>query len=73
MDFNSALEKLKDSNIFKKWKKENPKCYIIHGFIMLDPEMDDEWQIGYYNADNERITTFVRRIDLVRRGKYGKG
>jgi hypothetical protein len=52
------IEKLEASDVFKEWKKENRDAYLTHAFIMIDPNIKQEWQIGYYTESNDKITTF---------------
>lgn len=59
MEYTEALEKLKISDTFKEWKKSNAKSYLTHAFTMVDPGVKEEWQIGYYNPDEDSITTFA--------------
>lgn len=58
MKFKDALKKLEESKEFREWHKENKACYLTHGFIMVDPTIKQEWQIGYYHPDNEIISSF---------------
>ncbi len=58
MEFKEALEKLVKSKEYKSWKKENNLYYLSHGFIMVDPQVKEEWQMGYCNPKNNNITTF---------------
>ena len=52
------IQRLESSDVFNEWKKENPNTYLTHAFIMLDPNIKKEWQIGYYNEETDKITTF---------------
>jgi len=54
--FLDALERLKKSAEFKKLKGHE---ILIHGFIMVSDEKQSEWQIGYYNKENDKISTFI--------------
>jgi SPX domain protein involved in polyphosphate accumulation len=58
MEFNEALSFLLDSKEFKKWKKENPSSHLSHAFIMVDPQVKEEWQIGFFNLKSENVVTF---------------
>ena len=53
-----TIEKLENSNVFKEWKKENKYYYLAHAFLMIDPQVKREWQIGYYNKQKDKIVTF---------------
>jgi hypothetical protein len=56
--FKTALEKLENSDIYKRWKKENKHCYLCSGFSMMQKEQKP-WKIGYYNDKTHKIFTFV--------------
>ena len=58
MKFSEALEKLNKSDIFCEWSRNNKNCYLVHGFLMLDPNVKQEWQIGFYDPGKDNITTF---------------
>ena len=53
------IKKLENSPEFKKYKKENPDAFLTHVFYMLDEANKNAVQVGYYNKDRDRITTFV--------------
>lgn len=59
MKFKEAVEKIEKSDTFNKWKEAHPKCYLVHGFIMMSKEVAEEWQIGYYDPDKKTITSFT--------------
>ena len=52
------IEKLEASDMFKEWKEENQDAYLTHAFLMIDPNIKNEWQIGYYTGSNDKINTF---------------
>ncbi|MBW2992459.1 hypothetical protein KY345_04545 [Candidatus Woesearchaeota archaeon] len=58
MEFLEALEKLENSEEFKKWKEKNKELYLVHGFTMLGSFKEDpmNWQIGYYDEKEDKIT-----------------
>ena len=58
MEFHAALASLEKNEVFTAWRAKHPKHYLVHGFLMLDPKVKSEWQIGYYGKD-DRIVTFV--------------
>jgi hypothetical protein len=58
MEFNEALSLLMKSIEFKDWKKQNNLSYLSHAFIMVDPEVKEEWQIGFFNHKSENVVTF---------------
>lgn len=59
MEFQQAIEKIKDSDVFKKWKNENNNYYMSHVFTMIDPSVKREWQIGFYSSEKNNIVTFA--------------
>jgi len=54
-----AVKKLENSPEFKKYKKENQGAFLTHVFYMLDEANKNAVQVGYYNKDKDRITTFI--------------
>ncbi len=59
MQLRDALKKLLESNEYREWHDKNPNHYLAHGFYMDGDEVVGEWQIGFYNKDDNRITTFA--------------
>lgn len=59
------LDKLENSEIFKSWKAENEKSHLAHVFVLLDEANKGEWQIGYYNNNTAKITTFVVGEEII--------
>lgn len=60
MEFVQAYEKLLASKNFKEWKANNEKAYLVHFFSELDSNlMPLNWQIGFYDAEKDLITTFT--------------
>ena len=57
MDLMPALKKLEESPDFAKWREKNRHTYLSYAF-RIPQEMSD-WQLGYYNRDKDRITTFI--------------
>jgi hypothetical protein len=58
MEFKEALSRLEESSTFKKWVEKNRDNYLSYAFCELSPAKD-EWQIGYYNEKEEKVTTFI--------------
>ena len=58
MDLKPALKKLEESKDYKDWHKRNKDTYLSYAF-KIPQEMPDEWQLGFYNKKNDKITTFV--------------
>ena len=61
--FNDSLKELNDSSVFKEWRKDNPKCYLSYGFIIV--KGDDTWRIGYYHPDNQEVSSFLIAKEII--------
>ncbi len=59
MDLHETLARLTRNSIFKDWHSKNKKYFLAHAFVMLDEANKGVWQIGFYNAEKERMVTFV--------------
>lgn len=59
MELKEILECVEKSPEFKTWRKSNEKAYLAHAFVMLDEANKDAWQIGYFDSDKSRMSTFV--------------
>ena len=58
MDLKLALKRLEESKDFKDWHKNNKNTFFSYAF-KIPQEMPDQWQIGFYNKNKDKITTFV--------------
>ena len=59
MDFQFYLEKLKSSDIFKRFIKENPRAYLCSGFFTLDKKANDNQQhLDYFNSKSKKMFSF---------------
>lgn len=58
MEIKETLKRLENDEQFKKWKKNNKNTFFSYAFKILKEESFGEWQIGFYNKDNNKITTF---------------
>lgn len=58
MEIKQALEKLQESNEFKKWRDENKEDFMSYAFCQIDKD-EGAWQIGYHNKTEDKITTFI--------------
>jgi len=58
MVLDRILKKLEDSKIFKEWYQDNENYYLVHAFLMIDPQVKQTWQIGYYGKKRDKIITF---------------
>jgi len=61
MKLKSALKKLKENSKFKEWFNKNKKTYFSYAFTMIENNKQQEWQIGYYDKDKDKIITFIVR------------
>ncbi len=55
------LAKIERSEDYKSWKKKHPQGYLSHFFcpISADCQLKSDWEIGFYDADSERMTVFA--------------
>jgi hypothetical protein len=55
-------QNLVDSEIFKSWFKEHSEAFLSHFFCAVKAsfEKNSNWEIGYFNPDNQKITIFVK-------------
>jgi len=60
------IKKLEDSDVFEEWKKDNKEFYLVHAFLMIDPVVKREWQIGYYSKKKDNIVTFVVNKEITK-------
>ncbi|MBW2980270.1 hypothetical protein KY360_02540 [Candidatus Woesearchaeota archaeon] len=61
-----ALKQLESDSEFKEWKKENKECYFSYAFNMVKNSNElDDWQLGFYNKKNDKVTTFIIKKDDV--------
>lgn len=58
MELDYALEKLRSSEEFKAFSKENLNYYFVHAFILYEEGKRAEWQFGFYNKKSDRIIVF---------------
>ena len=65
MELKSILNKLKKSKDFRMWEKNNANTFFSYAFKILKEENFDGWQIGFYNKDNDKITTFSVNKDKI--------
>ncbi|MDP3698441.1 MAG: hypothetical protein Q8R47_02545 [Nanoarchaeota archaeon] len=55
------LKKVEVSVAFSSWKKKHPQGYLSHFFcpISHDCELKSDWEIGFYDADSEKMSVFA--------------
>lgn len=66
MDLKAALQKLEQSQHFRKWHQKNKGTYFSYAFKIPQEMQKDEWQLGFYNSKNGKITTFVMLNDDIK-------
>ena len=59
MDLQLALKRLEDDLIFKRWHNKNKNTYLSYAFKIPQEMGLNDWQIGFYNKNKDKITTFV--------------
>lgn len=58
MKFEHYIKKLSDSEIYKSFKKENPRAYLCAGFFIIDFETGKNIYQLDYMLKNRKIATF---------------
>jgi len=59
MNLSTHLKKLKSSEQFKRFIKENPKAFLCSGFFVIDKEgTDNKKHFDYYIEDKNQIFSF---------------
>jgi hypothetical protein len=59
MELKEVLASVEKSSEFKTWRDSHKKAYLAHAFVMLDEANKDIWQIGYFDSENNLMSTFV--------------
>ena len=59
MNLKEALKFLEENEKFKEWKKLNPDDYFSYAFKTLMDNKDEDWQLGFYNKQDDSLTTFT--------------
>ncbi|MAG91494.1 hypothetical protein CMO83_02360 [Candidatus Woesearchaeota archaeon] len=59
MDLKPALKKLESDSSFKEWHSQNNSTYFSYAFKIPQEMGSNDWQIGFYNKQKDRITTFA--------------
>lgn len=66
MDLKPVLEKLEESQNFRKWQQKNKGTYFSYAFKIPQEMGSNDWQLGFYNQKKDKITTFVMAGDNVK-------
>ena len=59
MELKKIIQDLKDSEQFKAWKEKNPNAKLVHVFTMIDPSLEMNYDIGYYQFEKKIMTSFT--------------
>lgn len=56
-----VIELLKNEELFQEWKKNHTLSYLSHFFCPINSELEPlgEWEIGWLNPDDGKITVFA--------------
>ena len=65
MEAKESILLLEKSSTYTNWKKDNLSTYLVNCFKMTDPGKDSDWQIGYYDKDSKKITTFLVGDEII--------
>lgn len=55
-DIINELEKRKE---FIDWRKLHKASFLAHVFVLLDEQNKDIFQLGFYNPENKKMSTFI--------------
>lgn len=75
MNFQFYLEKLFDSEEFKKFKKENKDAYLCSGFFSIDRQgKDNQQHFDFYVPSNKKMFSFQleKEFEIVPLENYGE-
>jgi len=64
MDFSCAMEKLKASPEFSRWRAKSPKDCLASAFTIIEGK-EPQWQACFYDSKKDRVTTFTITGNLV--------
>ncbi len=54
-----AIENLEKRKEFLEWRKQHKDDFLVHVMIMIEPEVDHKFDIGYYSEKENLMTTFL--------------
>jgi hypothetical protein len=55
----TAIEHVRASEAFKKWKKEHAEAYVTSAFSIAAPDAERVWLVGYYDPSAKKMTSFT--------------
>ncbi len=55
------FKKITGDELYRQWKKQHPQSYLTHFFCQIDASFQPKtnWEIGFYNHQNSKITVFA--------------
>jgi len=59
MAIKQIIRVLESSSKFKSWRENNKKAYLSYIFKTFEKNDNDDWQLGYYEPDNDALATFT--------------
>jgi len=59
MDLKFSIETLQGETAFREWAAVHLKAYLSFGFASLDSGAESVWQIGYYDPETDKATSFT--------------
>ncbi len=62
------IKQLGSSDEFNNWKKDNKDSYFCSAFTIIEGKEKPVWQFDYYDAKNDRITSFIMDKIIKRQG-----
>ncbi len=56
------IEELEANQLFLDWKTNHSNAFLSHSFCQVDSALtlNGPWEIGFYDLDNDKITTFYK-------------
>ncbi|MBI5389663.1 hypothetical protein HZB01_04780 [Candidatus Woesearchaeota archaeon] len=54
-----VIAAVEHSSSFLDWKKKNPHFYLVHCFRMINEGKYEDWQVGYYSKEKDKVVTFA--------------
>jgi len=58
MNVNELVEKVKADSSYTDFLGNSPKSFLAHIFMMSDGDTMRDLQVGYYNPENKKMTSF---------------
>ena len=65
MEFKTIIDKVESSNEFKTWKQDHQEAFLAHIFVMSEDPTQEGFQVGYYNSNSDKITSFLVHGDKI--------